>query len=158
MAVSKGKVIGVNGNMVTVEVEDVVSMNEVAYIEVGEQRLKAEVIRIKGDRAELQVFEMTEGIGIGDKVNFSEDMLSVQLGPGLLGQVFDGLQNPLPKLAEECGFFLERGVYLEALPEDIKWDFTPAVSAGATVEKADTLGTVPEGIFEHRIMVPFNLI
>ncbi len=156
MAVSKGKVIGVNGNMVTVEVEDVVSMNEVAYIEVGEQRLKAEVIRIKGDRAELQVFEMTEGIGIGDKVSFSEDMLSVQLGPGLLGQVFDGLQNPLPKLAEECGFFLERGVYLEALPADRKWDFTPAVAAGATVEKADTLGTVPEGIFEHRIMVPFN--
>ena len=121
MAVSKGKVIGVNGNMVTVEVTDVVSLNEVAYIEVGEQRLKAEVIRIKGDRAELQVFEMTEGLGIGDVVNFTEDMLSVQLGPGLLGQVFDGLQNPLPKLAEECGFFLERGVYLQALPVEKKW-------------------------------------
>lgn len=156
MAVSNGKVIGVNGNMVTVQVEDVVSMNEVAYIEVNEKRLKAEVIRIKGDNAELQVFEMTGGIGIGDVVNFTKDMLSVQLGPGLLGQVFDGLQNPLPKLAEECGFFLERGVYLNALPEDVKWNFTPAVEAGAKVEKADTLGIVPEGIFEHRIMVPFN--
>ena len=156
MAVSKGKVIGVNGNMVTVEVADIVSLNEVAYIEVGEQRLKAEVIRIKGDRAELQVFEMTEGIGIGDSVDFTEEMLAVELGPGLLGQVFDGLQNPLPQLAEECGFFLERGVYLGALPTDKKWAFTPVVEAGAKVEKADTLGTVPEGIFEHRIMVPFN--
>ncbi|MDC7227159.1 MAG: V-type ATP synthase subunit A [Spirochaetales bacterium] len=156
MAVSKGKVIGVNGNMVTVAVEDVVSMNEVAYIEVGSQRLKAEVIRIKSDNAELQVFEMTEGIGIGDSVDFTEEMLSVELGPGLLGQVFDGLQNPLPKLAEECGFFLERGVYLGALPTDKKWSFTPAVKVGDSVEKADTIGTVPEGIFEHRIMVPFN--
>ena len=156
MAVSKGKVIGVNGNMVTVQVEDVVSMNEVAYIEVGDQKLKAEVIRIKGDRAELQVFEITNGIGIGDTVNFTEDMLSVELGPGLLGQVFDGLQNPLPQLAEECGFFLERGVYLGALPGERKWEFTPAVKVGDKVEKGDSLGTVPEGIFNHRIMVPFN--
>lgn len=156
MAVSKGKVIGVNGNMVTVQVEDVVSMNEVAYIEVGEQRLKAEVIRIKGDNAELQVFEITSGIGIGDVVSFTEDMLSVELGPGLLGQVFDGLQNPLPQLAEECGFFLERGVYLGALSTEKKWDFTPVAKVGDKVEKGDTLGTVPEGLFKHRIMVPFN--
>ena len=156
MAVSKGKVIGVNGNMVTVKVEDIVSLNEVAYIEVGKQRLKAEVIRIKGENAELQVFEMTEGIGIGDDVAFTQEMLAVELGPGLLGQVFDGLQNPLPQLAEECGFFLERGVYLGALPAEKKWDFTPAVKAGDAVEKADTLGSVPEGIFNHRIMVPFN--
>ncbi len=157
MAVSKGRVIGVNGNMVSVEVADVISMNEVAYILVGGKRLKAEVIRIKGSRAELQVFEMTEGIGIGDEVSFTEEMLSVELGPGLLGQVFDGLQNPLPQLAEECGFFLERGVYLGALPNDKKWVFTPVVQTGAAVEKSDTLGTVPEGIFTHRIMVPFNL-
>ena len=156
MAVSKGKVIGVNGNMVTVKVEDIVSLNEVAYIEVGKQRLKAEVIRIKGDNAELQVFEMTEGIGIGDEVSFTQEMLAVELGPGLLGQVFDGLQNPLPQLAEECGFFLERGVYLGALPTDKKWEFSPAVKVGDVVEKADTLGSVPEGIFNHRIMVPFN--
>jgi len=156
MAVSKGKVVGVNGNMVTVQVEDVISLNEVAYIEVGEQKLKAEVIRIKGDRAELQVFEITSGIGIGDVVVFSKDMLSVELGPGLLGQVFDGLQNPLPQLAEECGFFLERGIYLGALPTEKKWDFTPVVKVGDQVEKGDTLGTVPEGIFEHRVMVPFN--
>ncbi len=156
MAVSNGKVIGVNGNMVSVEVDGVVSMNEVAYIEVGDQRLKAEVIRIKGSKAELQVFEMTKGIGIGDNVAFTEDMLAVELGPGLLGQVYDGLQNPLPQLAEKCGFFLERGVYLDALPTETKWKFTPKVEVGAKIEKGDTIGTVPEGIFEHRIMVPFN--
>ncbi len=156
MAVSNGKVIGVNGNMVSVEVDGVVSMNEVAYIEVGDQRLKAEVIRIKGSKAELQVFEMTKGIGIGDNVSFTEDMLAVELGPGLLGQIYDGLQNPLPQLAEKCGFFLERGVYLDALPSETKWKFTPKVEVGAKIEKGDTIGTVPEGIFEHRIMVPFN--
>ena len=157
MAVSKGKVTGVNGNMVTVVVDGVVSMNEVAYIEVGDKRLKAEVIRIKGDSAELQVFEITGGIGIGDDVQFTEEMLSVELGPGLLGQVFDGLQNPLPKLAEEAGFFLERGIYLQALPREGKWKFTPSVQKGDSVEKGDTLGTVPEGIFNHRIMVPFGM-
>ena len=156
MAVSKGKVTGVNGNMVTVAVDGDVSLNEVAYIEVDEKRLKAEVIRIKGNSAELQVFEITGGIGIGDNVSFTEDMLSVELGPGLLGQVFDGLQNPLPELAEECGFFLERGVYLSALNAEKKWDFNPSVKIGDVVEKGDSLGVVPEGIFDHRIMVPFN--
>jgi len=158
MADSKGKVTGVNGNMVSVQVDGVVSLNEVGYLLVGEKRLKAEVIRIKGDTAELQVFEMTRGIGIGDTVEFSRELLAVELGPGLLGQVFDGLQNPLPELAKQAGFFLERGVYLDALPRDTKWAFTPQVKAGDTVERADTLGTVPEGIFDHRIMVPFNFL
>ena len=158
---STGKVVGVNGNMVTIEVEGDVLMNEVGYIRVntpeGEKNLKSEVIRIKGSNADLQVFEMTRGIGIGDSVELTQDMLAVSLGPGLLGKVYDGLQNPLPELAEECGFFLDRGVYLPALPEDVKWKFTPAVKAGDTVLRADTLGTVPEGIFNHRIMVPFNM-
>lgn len=158
MADSKGKVIGVNGNMVSVQVDGVVSLNEVGYLLLGEKRLKAEVIRIKGDTAELQVFEMTRGIGIGDMVEFSKELLAVELGPGLLGQVFDGLQNPLPELAKKAGFFLERGVYLDALPRDTKWSFTPRVKPGDTVERADTLGTVPEGIFDHRIMVPFNFL
>jgi V/A-type H+-transporting ATPase subunit A len=83
-------------------------------------------------------------------------MLAVELGPGLLGQVYDGLQNPLPQLAEAAGYFLERGVYLDALP-DKAWDFTPVAKVGDKVERADTLGTVPEGAFTHRIMVPFNL-
>jgi V/A-type H+/Na+-transporting ATPase subunit A len=151
-----GKVIGVNGNMVTVVFEQDVSLNEVGYVIVGDQRLKSEVIRVRGNRAELQVFELTRGIGIGDPVEFSQELLAVELGPGLLGQVYDGLQNPLPKLAEQCGFFLQRGIYLEALEKDRKWAFTPAVNVGDKVARADTLGTVPEGIFKHRIMVPFN--
>ncbi len=158
---STGKVVGVNGNMVTIEVEGDVLMNEVGYVKIqtpaGDKRLKAEVIRIKGDRADLQVFEMTRGIGIGDTVELTQDMLAVSLGPGLLGKVYDGLQNPLPELAEECGFFLDRGVYLPALPEEVKWKFTPAVKTGEAVLRADTLGIVPEGMFKHRIMVPFYL-
>lgn len=157
---STGKVVGVNGNMVTIEFEGQVLMNEVGYVKVatpeGEKSLKAEVIRVKGDRADLQVFEMTRGIGIGDAVELTEELLAVELGPGLLGQVYDGLQNPLPQLAEQCGFFLDRGVYLDPLPDN-KWDFTPVAKEGDTVTRGDTIGTVPEGIFTHRIMVPFNM-
>ena len=80
----------------------------------------------------------------------------MELGPGLLGQIYDGLQNPLPKLAEQCGFFLQRGVYLDALSRERKWEFTPSVKTGDTVQSGDSLGTVPEGIFKHRIMVPFS--
>lgn len=157
MTKSVGKVAGVNGNMVSVEVDGRISLNEVGYIVLDDQRLKSEVIRIKGTRAEMQVFEMTTGIGIGDPVEFTGELLSVELGPGLLTQIFDGLQNPLPQLAEKCGFFLQRGVYLNALPRNIEWDFTPVVKTGDSVTDGDSLGTVPEGIFVHQIMVPFNL-
>lgn len=157
MTKSIGKVVGVNGNMVSVEVDGNVSLNEVGYIVLNDQRLKSEVIRIQGSKAEMQVFEITTGIGIGDSVEFTGELLAVELGPGLLTQIFDGLQNPLPQLAEQCGFFLQRGVYLNALPRNIKWDFTPLVNAGDTVTAADSLGFVPEGIFEHQIMVPFNM-
>ncbi len=155
MAKNSGRVTGVNGNMVTVEFEGNVSQNEVAYILLGESRLKSEVIRITGTIASLQVFEMTGGVTVGDSVEFTSEMLSVELGPGLLTQIYDGLQNPLPELAEQCGFFLQRGVYLKAIA-DKDWDFTPTVQVGDIVTVADTLGTVPEGIFTHRIMVPFD--
>ena len=157
MTNTTGKIVAINGNMISVEVDGDVAMNEVGYVVVGDRRLKAEVIRIKGSQAELQVFEMTRGIGIGDVVEFSGELLAVELGPGLLTQVYDGLQNPLPELAEQSGFFLDRGVYLNALPRETKWEFTPAVAVGDRVSRADTLGTVPEGIFTHRVMVPFNL-
>lgn len=157
MANSTGKIVGVSGNMITVEFDGSVMQNEVGYAVLDEKRLKSEVIRIRGKRAELQVFEMTKGLAVGDSVEFTGEMLAVQLGPGLLGQIYDGLQNPLPQLAEQCGFFLERGVYLPALDDEKKWKFTPAAGKGDTVSRADTLGTVPEGIFEHRIMVPFNM-
>ncbi|KGE73737.1 V-type ATP synthase subunit A [Spirochaeta lutea] len=156
MAVTTGTILGVNGNMVSVQVSGNVALNEVGYILLEDQRLKSEVIRITGDMVEMQVFEMTRGIGIGDRVEFSGELLAVELGPGLLSQIYDGLQNPLPELASQCGFFLQRGIYLNALDRTTKWEFTPAVSIGDVVSSADTLGTVPEGIFSHRIMVPFN--
>ncbi|MDD2404865.1 MAG: V-type ATP synthase subunit A [Sphaerochaetaceae bacterium] len=156
MAKHNGRIVLVNGNMINVQFEGDVSQNEVGYILLGDKRLKAEVIKINGKIASMQVFEMTNQVAVGDEVEFSGELLSVQLGPGLLTQIYDGLQNPLPELAIECGFFLQRGVYLNPIPEK-SWDFTPSVAVGDTVRPADTLGTVPEGIFSHRIMVPFNL-
>ena len=155
MARKSGQVTGVNGNMVTVRFDGDVSQNEVGFIHLGEKRLKSEVVRINKDIASMQVFEMTGGIGVGDVVEFSGEMLSVELGPGLLTQIYDGLQNPLPDLAIQCGFFLERGVYLNPIP-DKTWKFTPKVAIGDVIRPADTIGTVPEGIFTHRIMVPFS--
>ena len=152
-----GQVISVNGNMVGVEFAQSVMQNEVAYVRVGEEHLKSEVIRVRGKRAELQVFEDTSGIQIGNTVEFTGQLLSVELGPGLLGQIFDGLQNPLPQLAQQHGFFLKRGAYLQALDEKQEWEFTPVVKAGDKVRAGDKLGTVPEKIFQHRIMVPFAL-
>ncbi len=155
--IRKGKVFAVNGNMVAVEFDDKVMQNEVAYVVVGEEKLKAEVIRVKGKRADLQVFEDTMGIRIGDGVEFSGELLSVELGPGLLGQIYDGLQNPLPQLAQKYGFFLKRGAYLKPLDENQKWEFTPSVKTGDKVKAGDQLGIVPEKIFKHWIMAPFIL-
>src|SRR5690606_37342414 len=88
--------------------------------------------------------------------SFSEEMLSVELGPGLLSRIYEGLQNPLPQLAEQSGFFLQRGIYLDPLDRKTKWEFTPSVKPGAVLLAGDSLGTVPEGIFKHRIMIPFD--
>ena len=152
-----GKIVGVNGNLIRVAFDGAVAQNEVGFAKLASGvELKSEVIRIRGDYAELQAVEDTTGLKAGDEVRFTGELLSVELGPGLLTQVFDGLQNPLPELAEECGFFLQRGKYLPALPRDVKWAFTPVAKVGDVVTGGDTLGTVPEGIFKHRIMVPFK--
>ena len=150
-----GRVAAVNGNMVTVDFDQSVIQNEVAYVLSGEQRLKSEVIRVRGRKADVQVFESTQGITIGNAVEFSGELLSVELGPGLLTQIYDGLQNPLPKLAAQAGFFLPRGVYLDALDPARKWEFQPLAKPGATLRAGDAVGLVKEGIFDHRIMVPF---
>ncbi len=157
MSENSGKIIGVNGNLLTVEFNTSVVQNEVAYAVTRAGRLKAEVIRVRGRYAELQVFEDTTGLKEGDQVEFTGELLAVELGPGLLTQIFDGLQNPLPQLAEQCGFFLQRGVYLPALPRNRLWSFTPSAKPGDRVSAGESLGTVPEGIFSHRIMVPFGL-
>ncbi len=156
MTKSTGYVAGVNGNLVTVTFDGAISKNEVGFINVGGTKLKGEVIRINGNKASMQVYEMTNGIQVGDKVEFTGEMMSVELGPGLLTQIYDGLQNPLPSLAEQCGFFLQRGVYLDPIPNK-DWEFTPCVKVGDVVVPGSCLGTVPEGIFSHKIMVPFSL-
>ncbi len=157
MAKHRGKILGINGNMITVAMEGPVMLNEVGYILLPNERLKAEVVRISNGVANLQVFESTKGVRVGDLVEFSGEMLSVQLGPGLLGQIFDGLQNPLPILADEFGFFLPRGVTRPALDKNKKWDFTPTQENGNLVRAGMPLGFVPEGIFQQSIMVPFHL-
>ncbi len=154
--VQKGKIVGVNGNMLTVEFETGVSQNEVAFVKVGGDRLKCEVIRVRGNRADMQVFESSNGIRIGDMVEFTGELLSVELGPGLLTGVYDGLQNPLVDLAEESGFFLKRGLYMNAIHRDKLWLFTPTAKVGDKVVAGDRIGSVPEGIFKHYIMVPFS--
>lgn len=154
---STEKVVAVNGNMITVEFSDRVMQNEVAFAKVGDARLKCEVIRVRGNRADLQVFESTNGLAVGDEVEFTGELLSIELGPGLLSKVYDGLQNPLNLLAEKSGFFLQRGIYLRALDRNVMWDYTPSAKAGDKVVAGDRIGSVPEGIIKHYIMIPFHL-
>lgn len=151
-----GVVIGVNSNLIRTRFTGHVIQNEVAYVHVGDKKLKCEIIRIAGDQAEMQIFEDPRGVKVGDKVEFTGELLSVELGPGLLTMVYDGLQNPLDALAEKSGFFLERGVYLPALDRKAQWDFTPKARVGDRLCAGDTIGTTPEGIFTHRIMLPFS--
>ncbi len=157
MSQTTGTIVGVNGNMITVEFEGAVGQNEVGYACLGDLRLMCEIVRIRGNRSDMQVFEDTAGLSVGDPVDFTGELLSVELGPGLLTQIYDGLQNPLPQLAEKCGFFLQRGTYFNALDREAKWDFTPTAAVGDTVSAGEELGSVPEGIFTHRIMVPFRV-
>ena len=158
MTKNRGTVVSVNGNLVSVEFDGNVSMNEICYVFVGDTALKSEVIRIKGNVAQVQVYEMTDGIQCGDTVEFTGDMLSADLGPGLLGQIYDGLQNPLPALAEQAGWFLERGIYADGLDTEKKWEFTPTAKVGDVVRAGEYIGTVPEGSFTHKIFIPFDLL
>ncbi|MBR6577522.1 MAG: V-type ATP synthase subunit A [Clostridia bacterium] len=158
MTENKGKVVSINGNLVSVEFDGNVSMNEICYVFVGNTALKSEVIRIRGNIAQIQVYEMTDGIQCGDNVEFTGDMLSADLGPGLLGQIYDGLQNPLPVLARQAGWFLERGIYADGLNTEKNWEFTPTAKVGDVVRAGEYIGTVPEGPFAHKIFVPFYLL
>ncbi|HOD77318.1 MAG TPA: V-type ATP synthase subunit A [Syntrophorhabdus sp.] len=152
------RVIAVNGPLVTAEVirDQEVTMNEVAYVMWNDIPLKSEVIRIRGRLVDIQVFESTTGLKVGDQVDFSRELLSATLGPGILGQIYDGLQNPLNMLENTQGFFLKRGQYVSALDQTKKWDFTPLVAKGDQVKAGHYLGYVPEGIFRHHIMVPLS--
>ena len=151
------RVVAVRESLVTIDTGGMaIKKNEVGYICVGSERLMAEVLRIQGDTADMQVFEDTRGVKVGDPVEMSGDMLSVYLGPGLLGEVFDGLEKPLKILANEYGFFLPRGVDVFPLDRSKKWNFTPSVSLGDKLVAGQPIGSVQEGLFTHKIMIPFN--
>ncbi len=158
MTENTGKVVSINGNLLSVAFSGTVSMNEICYVLAQGTALKSEVIRIRGTVAQIQVYEMTGGIQCGDEVQFTGEMLSAELGPGLLGQIYDGLQNPLPLLAQKAGWFLERGVYADGLDADKKWTFTPTAKVGDILRAGEAIGTVPEGPFTHKIFVPFYLL
>lgn len=150
---TKGKVTGIVSNLVTVEVDGPVAENELCYITLGGTKLMAEVIKVKGKNASVQVFESTRGLKNGDSVEFEGKMLEISLGPGLLSSVYDGLQNNLTTME---GVFLKRGEYTAPLDNTKLWDFTPIVNPGDKVVAADWLGEVKEGWLPHKIMVPFS--
>lgn len=153
---TQGKVIKAFGNLLHVRFEGDISQGEVAMVRVHGVDLKAEVIEIVGDIAKIQVYEDTRGVELGTEVFFTGDLLEAELGPGLLTSIYDGLQNPLEQVAAEAGFFLTRGIYINALDRHKRWEFEPVAKIGATVRRGDTLGTVMEGRFHHQIMVPFR--
>ena len=148
-----GKVVSIISNLVLVRIEGDVFQNEICFIYLGEEKLMAEVIKIIGDIAYVQVFESTRGLKPGSKVEFEGHMLEVELGPGLLSKNFDGLQNDLDKME---GVFLKRGLYTPALEDDKKWAFTPLAKVGDRVVAGDWLGNVKENWLDHKIMVPFK--
>ena len=148
-----GKVTGIVSNLVTVQVDGPVAENELCYIKLGGTDLLAEVIKVNGDKASVQVFESTRGLRAGDQVEFLGRMLEATLGPGLLSSVYDGLQNDLTTMT---GVFLKRGEYTDPLNHEKLWDFTPIAQPGDEVIAADWLGEVKEGWLPHKIMVPFS--
>lgn len=153
----QGKVVKAFGNLLYVEFQGDISQGEVAMVHLNDLKLKGEVIEIAGNQAKVQVFEDTKGIGLGTPVAFTGDLLEAELGPGLLESIYDGLQNPLEKLAVAAGLFLPRGIYVRSLDRNAHWNYEPAVKIGDSVKRGDTLGTTMEGRFRHHIMVPFKL-
>lgn len=150
---STGKVTGIVSNLVTVQTNGPVAENEICYINLGGTKLMAEVIKVNGKNAQVQVFESTRGLKNGDEVEFEGRMLEVTLGPGLLSSVYDGLQNDLTTME---GVFLKRGEYTDPLNHEKLWDFTPTAKPGDKVIAGDWFGEVKEGWLPHKIMVPFS--
>ena len=150
---TKGIVTGIVSNLVTVKVDGPVSENEICYINSQGVDLMAEVIKVNGENASVQVFESTRGLKGGNTVEFEGKMLEVELGPGLLSSTYDGLQNNLATMEQ---VFLQRGEYTDPLDRKKTWEFTPIVKPGDHVVAADWLGEVKEGWLPHKIMVPFS--
>jgi len=123
-------------------------------VKVGTEELNGEIIRLDADQAVVQVYEDTSGLRVGEKVLNTETPLSVELGPGLLSSIYDGIQRPLPLLVERSGSFISRGISVPGINKEMKWDFIATAKTGDRVGEGDILGTVKEYHIEHRIMVP----
>jgi len=123
-------------------------------VRVGEEKLVGEIIRLDGDNAFVQVYEDTGGLTVGESVVSTGLPLAVELGPGMLNGIFDGIQRPLDKLRETSGTYIGRGIVVNALSQDARWKFTPTVKQGDEVSQGEVLGTVPEFAFTHKILVP----
>ena len=147
-----GRVNGIISNIVIVKADGAVGQNEICYVYCGDTRMMAEVIKVIGDDAYVQVYDSTRGLKIGDKVEFMGHMLEATLAPGLLSRNYDGLQNDLEKMD---GLFIERGSITEPIDFEKKWEFAPIAKAGDKVSAADWLGRVKEQWIDHKIMVPF---
>lgn len=152
-----GRVVGVNGNLVVAQLDDAAMHSEVGYVMCGDERLQAEVIRIEGNEAYLQVFEDTHGIAVGMPVELSGEQLAVTLGPGMLGVIYDGLHKPLEQLDDRQGFFLRRGATAPAIDPERRWAFHPTAKVGDRVQAGDWLGWVDERHLRHRTLVPLDL-
>jgi len=151
---TKGKVVGIVANLVMVEVDGPVAQNEICYIQLGSTQLMSEVIKFANGKAYIQVFESTRGLKIGTEVHFTQAMLEVTLGPGILSRNYDGLQHDLDRME---GVFLKRGDYTPALDSEKIWDYFPLANEGDEVEAGSWIGQVDENGQPHKIMVPFKL-
>ena len=156
-ALATGEVIKAFGNLLHVRFKGDVRQGEIAMVEIGDLSLKGEVIEIAGDVAKLQVFEDIVGIELYTPVKFTSHLLEAELGPGLISAIFDGLQNPLERVADASGLFLQRGVYIPSLDRQKHWDYHAAAKVGDVLERGDTLGTTMEGRFHHKVMLPFSM-
>ena len=153
---SKGTIVKVSGPLVIAEGMRDANMFDV--VRVSSKRLIGEIIEMHGDRASIQVYEETSGLGTGEYVESTDEPLSVELGPGIIGSIFDGIQRPLDGIMAICGNNLERGVEVPSLKRDVKWHFDPCVSVGDKVVAGDIVGTVKETeIVNHKIMVPYGV-
>ena len=150
---TKGTVAGIIANLVFVEVDGPVQQNEICYIDLDGTKLMAEVIKINGTQAYVQVFESTRGLKVNDTVEFTGHMLEVTLGPGILSKNYDGLQNDLDKMD---GVFLKRGEHTNPLEDEKKWEFKPLAKEGDVLEAGGWLGEVKENWMPHKIMIPFK--
>jgi V/A-type H+/Na+-transporting ATPase subunit A len=154
---SVGKVVKAYGNLLEVEFSGSIRQGAIVFVSTEEHQLKAEVIEINGKIAKIQVFEDTRGVFFGSKVIFKERLLEATLGPGLLGSVYDGLQNPLYGLAKTHEHFLPIGTYLDPINKTIEWEFFPTIEVNSKVKRGDSLGYTNEKHIKHYIMVPFEL-